>query len=107
MNMVIVGAGGRQVGVVVEEVLGKDEVVIKNLGQYLRRVKLFPGATISTDGSLILLVDVNRLAGTSAAEVDVVVPSANAARIFGPGALAVASRNIPSDSLDEPASDKL
>ncbi len=107
MNMVIVRAAGRQVGVVVEEVLGKDEVVIKNLGQYLRRVKLFPGATISTDGSLILLVDVNRLAGTSAAEVDVVVPSANAARIFGPGALAVASGSIPAAAVDEPAVEKV
>src|SRR5260370_31096049 len=60
--MVIVRAAGRQVGVVVEEGLGKDEVVIKNLGQYLRRVKLFPGATVSPDGRLILLVDVNPLA---------------------------------------------
>ena len=107
LNMVIVRAAGRQVGVVVEEVLGKDEVVIKSLGQYLRRVKLFPGATISTDGSLILLVDVNRLAGTTAAEVDVVVPSASAARIFGPGALAVASGSIPAAAVDEPASEKV
>jgi len=107
MNMVIVRAAGRQVGVVVEEVLGKDEVVIKNLGQYLRRVKLFPGATISTDGSLILLVDVNRLAGASAVEVDVVVPSANAARIFGPGAMAVASGSIPAAAVDEPIEEKV
>jgi chemosensory pili system protein ChpA (sensor histidine kinase/response regulator) len=107
MNMVIVRAAGRQVGVVVEEVLGKDEVVIKNLGQYLRRVKLFPGATISTDGSLILLVDVNRLAGASAAEVDVVVPSASAARIFGPGAMAVASGSIPAAAVDEPVEEKV
>jgi chemosensory pili system protein ChpA (sensor histidine kinase/response regulator) len=105
--MVIVRAAGHQVGVVVEEVLGKDEVVIKNLGQYLRRVKLFPGATISTDGSLILLVDVNRLVGASAAEVDVVVPSANSARIFGPGALAVASGSIPAEAVDEPAAEKV
>ena len=107
LNMVIVRAAGRQVGVVVEEVLGKDEVVIKNLGQYLRRVKLFPGATISTDGSLILLVDVNRLAGTTAAEVDVVVPSASAARVFGPGAMAVASGSIPAAAVDEPVEEKV
>jgi chemosensory pili system protein ChpA (sensor histidine kinase/response regulator) len=107
MNMVIVRAAGRQVGIVVEEVLGKDEVVIKNLGQYLRRVKLFPGATISTDGSLILLVDVNRLAGASAAEMDVVVPSASAARVFGPGALAVASGSIPAAAVDEPIQEKV
>ena len=106
MNMVIVRAAGRQVGVVVEEVIGKDEVVIKNLGQYLRRVKMFPGATISTDGSLILLVDVNRLAGASA-EVDVVMPSASAARVFGPGAMAVASGSIPAEAVDEPAAEKV
>jgi chemosensory pili system protein ChpA (sensor histidine kinase/response regulator) len=106
MNMVIVRAAGRQVGVVVEEVIGKDEVVIKNLGQYLRRVKMFPGATISTDGSLILLVDVNRLAGASA-EVDVVMPSASAARVFGPGAMAVASGSIPAEAVDEPVAEKV
>ena len=57
----LVNVGGRQVGVVVEEVLRKDEIVIKNLGEYLRNVRLFPGATIAPDGSLILLVDVSRL----------------------------------------------
>ena len=107
LNMVIVRAAGKQVGVVVEEVIGKDEVVIKNLGQYLRRVKLFPGATISTDGSLILLVDVNRLVGASAAETDVVVPSAAAARIFGPGAMAVVSGSIPVEAVDEPIAEKV
>jgi chemosensory pili system protein ChpA (sensor histidine kinase/response regulator) len=99
--MVIVRAAGRQVGVVVEEVLGKDEVVIKNLGQYLRRVKLFPGATVSPDGSLILLVDVNRLAAADAGETDVVIPSASAARVFAPGAAAVVSGSIPAAAVDE------
>jgi len=101
LTMVIVRAAGRQVGVVVEEVLGKDEVVIKNLGQYLRRVKLFPGATVSPDGSLILLVDVNRLAAADAAETDVVIPSASAARVFAPGAAAVVSGSIPAAAVDE------
>src|SRR5260370_9541721 len=98
--MVIVRAAGRQVGVVVEEVLGKDEVVIKNLGQYLRRVKLFPGATVSPDGSLILLVDVNRLAAADAPENDVVIPSASAAPGFAPGAAAAVSRTIPPPAVD-------
>jgi chemosensory pili system protein ChpA (sensor histidine kinase/response regulator) len=52
-------------------------------------------------------VDVNRLAGASAAELDVVVPSASAARIFGPGALAVASGSIPAAAVDEPAEEKV
>jgi chemosensory pili system protein ChpA (sensor histidine kinase/response regulator) len=107
LSMVIVRATGRQVGVIVEEVLGKDEVVIKELGQYLRRVKLFPGATISTDGSLILLLDVNRLVSGSAAETDVIVPSAGAARVFGPGAAAVAAGSIPTAAVDEPNEEKV
>ena len=61
LRLVLVNVGGRQVGVVVEEVLRKDEIVIKSLGEYLHNVKLFPGATIAPDGSLILLVDLNRL----------------------------------------------
>ncbi|HXX70885.1 MAG TPA: Hpt domain-containing protein, partial [Candidatus Acidoferrum sp.] len=70
-HMVIVKVAGRQVGVVVEEVLGKDEIVIKNLGDYLRRVKLFPGTTIAPDGSLILLIDLNRLVSADATERNV------------------------------------
>jgi chemosensory pili system protein ChpA (sensor histidine kinase/response regulator) len=106
-SMVIVRAAGRQVGVVVEEVIGKDEVVIKNLGQYLRRVKLFPGATVSPDGSLILLVDVNRLAAADAVERDVVIPSASAARVFAPGAAAVVSGSIPAAAVDELQGEKV
>jgi chemosensory pili system protein ChpA (sensor histidine kinase/response regulator) len=107
LNMVIVRAAGRQVGVVVEEVLGKDEVVIKNLGQYLRRAKLFPGATVSPDGSLILLVDVNRLAAADSVENDVVIPSASAARVFAPGAAAVVSGSIPAAAVDELRGEKV
>jgi chemosensory pili system protein ChpA (sensor histidine kinase/response regulator) len=60
-RLVIVNVAGRQVGLVVEEVLRKDEIVIKGLGEYLRNIKLFPGATIAPDGTLILLLDVTRL----------------------------------------------
>src|SRR3989441_8191253 len=48
-RMVVANAGDRQIGLVVEEVLGKDEIVIKSLGEYCRRVKLFPGTTIAPD----------------------------------------------------------
>jgi chemosensory pili system protein ChpA (sensor histidine kinase/response regulator) len=67
-RLVIINVGGRQVGIIVEEVLRKDEIVIKGLGEYLSRVKLFTGATIAPDGSLILLLDVNRLVAGDAPE---------------------------------------
>jgi chemosensory pili system protein ChpA (sensor histidine kinase/response regulator) len=99
-RMVIVKVAGRQVGLVVEEVIGKDEIVIKNLGEYLRKVKLFPGTTIAPDGSLILLLDLNRLVAAETAERHLVVPSASAARVFAPGASAVASGSIPAEAMD-------
>jgi len=106
-HMVIVKVAGRQVGVVVEEVLGKDEIVIKNLGDYLRRVKLFPGTTIAPDGSLILLIDLNRLTSADTAERHALPASSPAARVFAPGAEAVASGSIPSEAVDAIESDRV
>jgi chemosensory pili system protein ChpA (sensor histidine kinase/response regulator) len=99
-HMVIVKVAGKQVGVVVEEVLGKDEIVIKNLGDYLRGVKLFPGTTIAPDGSLILLIDLNRLASADTAERNALPASSPAARVFAPGAEAVAAGSIPAGAVD-------
>jgi chemosensory pili system protein ChpA (sensor histidine kinase/response regulator) len=106
-HMVIVKVAGRQVGVVVEEVLGKDEIVIKNLGNYLRRVKLFPGTTIAPDGSLILLIDLNRLVTADTAERHALPASSPAARVFAPGAEAVAAGSIPSEAVDPIANDRV
>jgi chemosensory pili system protein ChpA (sensor histidine kinase/response regulator) len=99
-RMVVANADNRQVGLVVEEVLGKDEIVIKNLGEYLRRVKLFPGTTIAPDGSLILLLDLNRMIASEPSERRSLQASASAARIFAPGSAAIAKGSIPSDAID-------
>ena len=100
LHMVVAKVGGKQVGVLVDEVLGKDEIVIKSLGPYLRRVKLFPGTTISSDGSLILLIDLNRLVATDTAAQRAQSSASPAARVFAPGAEAVASGQIPSEAID-------
>ncbi|MHB8753822.1 MAG: hybrid sensor histidine kinase/response regulator [Candidatus Acidiferrales bacterium] len=106
-RMVIVNVSGRRVGVVVEEVLRKDEVVIKNLGEFLRNVKLFPGASIAPDGSLILLLDLHRLAMQELTEHASVATTAAAARVFAPGAAAVASGSIPAEAIDEVQEDRV
>jgi chemosensory pili system protein ChpA (sensor histidine kinase/response regulator) len=106
-KMVIVSVASRFVGVVVEEVLGKDEIVIKNLGKYLRKVKLFPGTTIAPDGSLILLLDLNRLAADENADRRTLVANASAARLFAPGAAAVAAGGIPAAAIDAVINDKV
>jgi chemosensory pili system protein ChpA (sensor histidine kinase/response regulator) len=99
-RMVVANAGNRKIGLVVEDVLGKDEIVIKNLGEYLRRVKLFPGTTIAPDGSLILLIDLNRMVANELGERRPIQASASAARIFAPGSTAVARGSIPSEAID-------
>jgi chemosensory pili system protein ChpA (sensor histidine kinase/response regulator) len=107
LRLVLVNVGGRQVGVVVEEVLRKDEIVIKNLGEYLRHVKMFPGATIAPDGSLILLVDLNRLIMGESIERRPLTTALSAARLFLPGAIAVARGEIPAAAVDAVEKEKL
>ncbi|HZS26670.1 MAG TPA: response regulator [Candidatus Angelobacter sp.] len=106
-RMVIANVAGRQVGIVVEDVVRKDEIVIKSLGEFLRNLKMFPGATIAPDGSLILLIDVNRLVAGESIEHRPLMTSANAARIFAPGAEAVAHGAIPQEAMDFVPQEKL
>jgi chemosensory pili system protein ChpA (sensor histidine kinase/response regulator) len=59
-------SGVRPLAVAVDELLGKEEVVIKSLGGLLERVGPFAGATVSGTGRVILLVDPSRLAEAAA-----------------------------------------
>jgi chemosensory pili system protein ChpA (sensor histidine kinase/response regulator) len=106
-RMIIVNVAGRQVGLVVEDVVRKDEIVIKSLGEFLRNLKMFPGATIAPDGSLILLIDVNRLVAGEAIEHRPLMTTANAARVFAPGAAAIANGAIPQEAIDFVPEEKL
>jgi len=106
-RMVIANVANRQIGVIVEEVLGKDEIVIKNLGEYLRKVKLFSGTTIAPDGSLILLIDLNRLVSSEPADRKALLPTSAAARVFAPGAAAVARGSIPAEAIDQIRQEKV
>jgi chemosensory pili system protein ChpA (sensor histidine kinase/response regulator) len=106
-RMVIVNVAGRQVGVVVEDVARKDEIVIKSLGEYLRNLKMFPGATIAPDGSLILLIDVNRLVAGEAIEHRPLMTSANAARTYVAGVGVVARGSIPREAVDDVPEEKV
>jgi chemosensory pili system protein ChpA (sensor histidine kinase/response regulator) len=106
-RMVICNVAGRQVGLIVEEVIRKDEIVIKSLGEYMRNVKMFPGATIAPDGSLILLIDVNRLVVGESAEHRPLMMASAAARLFAPGATAVATGAIPAAAIDPVPDEKV
>lgn len=57
-HVVVVNAGGRQVGFVVDQLIGQEEVVIKALGAQLQGLEGLAGATITGDGKIALILDV-------------------------------------------------
>ena len=60
-KIVIVSTGDRRVGLVVDELLGDNQTVIKPMSRLHRDVHGFLGATILGDGSVVLVLDVLRL----------------------------------------------
>ncbi len=57
-HVVIVNVGNIQVGLVVDDLIGQEEVVIKPLGTMLQGLEGMAGATITGDGKIALIIDV-------------------------------------------------
>ncbi|MDO4799934.1 MAG: chemotaxis protein CheA [Bacillota bacterium] len=58
---VIVKKGDLEAGLIVDHLIGQQEIVIKSLGKYLTGIKAIAGATILGNGSVALIVDPNQL----------------------------------------------
>ena len=61
MVVVIVKKGDKQAGLVIDNLIGQQEIVIKPLGKYIYIHKMFSGATILGDGEVALILDANTL----------------------------------------------
>jgi len=61
MVVVIVKKGDKQTGLVIDNLLGQQEIVIKPLGKYINIHKMISGATILGDGEVALIIDSNSL----------------------------------------------
>ena len=59
--VVIVKKGDKLVGLVIDELIGQQEIVIKTLGKYIKQCKFISGATILGDGEIALILDANAL----------------------------------------------
>lgn len=59
--VVIVKKGEKLAGLVVDELIGQQEIVIKSLGKYITKCKIISGATILGDGEVALILDANAL----------------------------------------------
>ena len=64
-NMVVVVCrkGEQQAGLIIDELIGQMEIVIKPLGKYTSKAKFLSGASINGDGSIALILDPNALIG--------------------------------------------
>jgi two-component system chemotaxis sensor kinase CheA len=61
LYVVVLGVGASKVGLIVDGLIGQEEIVIKSLGEYLKGIKGIAGATIRGDGRVTLIVDVASL----------------------------------------------
>ncbi len=61
LTVVIVKKGDKQAGLVVDNLIGQQEVVIKSIGNYINCSKIIGGATILGDGEIALILEVNTL----------------------------------------------
>ena len=61
MFVVVLGIGEKKVGIIVDKLLGEQEIVSKSLGDYLGKVPCLSGATILGDGQVALIVDVRSM----------------------------------------------
>ena len=61
LYVVIVQSGDNKIGLLVDSLVGQQEIVIKSLGTILTGIKQIAGATILGDGQVVLILDVNAL----------------------------------------------
>ena len=61
MVVVIVKKGDKLAGLVIDELMGQQEIVIKSLGKYINKCKVISGATILGDGEVALIIDANAI----------------------------------------------
>jgi chemotaxis protein histidine kinase CheA/ActR/RegA family two-component response regulator len=60
-QLILVNAGGHRVALVVDEIKGQSDIVMKNLGPHLRHVHGLAGATVLGNGLVVLVLELNSL----------------------------------------------
>lgn len=59
--VVIIGVAEAKLGVIIDTLVGQEEIVIKSMGEYLQNIPGIAGATIRGDGRVTLIVDVGSM----------------------------------------------
>lgn len=101
--VVIIGLADQKIGVIVDYLIGQEEVVIKSLGYYLKNTTGIAGATVRGDGKITLIVDVAAMmdmAKNVKVSINKLIDEAEASR----------AKNSPSDyivlAIDDSSTDR-
>lgn len=62
----ILGTAEKRLALMVEDIAGREEIVVKSLGEFLKTVKMFSGATISGEGNVRLIINLTAMFGDEA-----------------------------------------
>lgn len=80
LSVVVIHDNERRLGLVVDQLLERQEIVIKPLGAYLGDLKGISGATIMGDGSVILILDPHEIYLMSTSKASSMVPGVDQAK---------------------------
>ncbi|EAK4114729.1 hybrid sensor histidine kinase/response regulator [Campylobacter coli] len=59
--VVVIGVAESKLGIIVDTLVGQEEIVIKSMGDYLQNIQGIAGATIRGDGRVTLIIDVGAM----------------------------------------------
>lgn len=111
VNIVVLQADSRQFGLVVDDILDTEEIVVKPLREHVKGINAFSGATIMGDGRVALILDVVGLAQRASVICEAQEPSSESyethiqASNSGDGQTLLLARNGPEVQVAIPLSD--
>jgi chemotaxis protein histidine kinase CheA/ActR/RegA family two-component response regulator len=98
-QLILANAGGQRVALVVDEIKGQADIVMKSLGPHLRQVYGIAGASVLGNGQVVLVLELNTLLSNRLkghATSGVVAPiSRDAAKVSGPSSAVKYQREVP------------
>ncbi len=94
LYVVIIGLADSKIGLIIDRLVGQEEIVIKSLGYYLKGIEGIAGATIRGDGKVTLIVDVAALMQMAKTSHKKVGSNKKAAEL---AAVKIARKSLPSD----------
>lgn len=79
-QLLFINANGQRVALIVDEIKGKSDIVMKNLGPHLRHVHGVAGGTVLGNGQVVLVLELNELLSRNRPGTPVAASSASARR---------------------------